>query len=75
MKGTEKIARRTRLAAQTVALTGRISRAKLEVTQLTARYSAFGLESHQAPGLRRALGTVRSLMAALALAEVELANA
>jgi hypothetical protein len=75
MKGTEKIARRTRLAAQTVALTVRIAHAKLEVIQLAARYGAFGLEPHEVPGLGRALGMVRSLMAARALVELELAGA
>jgi hypothetical protein len=78
MFGTKTLAarraRRVQLAARTVALSCRIERAKLEVSQLAARYCAFGLDLSETPGLSQALVGVRSLMDTLALTELELAS-
>jgi hypothetical protein len=63
------------LFARNVELASRLERAKMEVSQLTARYSGCGLAHDEIPGINRARGVVRSIKRAIALVEVELANA
>jgi hypothetical protein len=74
-KTARRHARRLVLFARNVELAMRLERAQMEVGQLHARYSGCGLTHDEIPGIKSARGVVRTIKRAIALVEVELANA